>query len=338
MLEPYLWFVVTNRFTVAITLIVVMFAFNYCTWKLEWEISTIWKKLKISPTVRWAIFDASMSSLPELLTAFAWLLMLGNAGLEIGIWTIWWSAIFNILIIPAAVLLVYRWKEKITIEKKSVSRDSLFFLFSIIVFLLWLYFSQLWFMSIWLILTYIWYIVYLYFESLKHRKTNEEEVMEAYNEVKDKKINYITIIISLIIIYVMVESSVIVAERIWHKLNISMMVISLIVLAAITSIPDMLLSIKSSQKNQVNAWLSNAVWSNIFDICIWLWVPIFIGTSFMWLNPNPNFQENVYLFVFVIVSLVTYYAVLNTKKISKKSSFIFLILYFIFILFLIFVK
>lgn len=335
MLEKYLWFVATNRFTVIVTLILVMIILNYCTWKLESEISTIGKKLKISPSVRWAVFDASMSSLPELLTAFAWLMMLGNAWLEVWIWTIWWSALFNILIIPAAVLLVYRWKEKIKIEKSWIRRDSLFFIFSVIVFLLWLYFNQLLYMSIWLIITYILYIIYLYIESLKHRKVNQEEVMEAYKEVEGKKINYIIIILALFFIYVMVEASVVAAERIGHKLNISVMIISLVVLAAITSIPDTLLSIKSSQKWEVNAWLSNAVGSNIFDICIWLWVPIFIGISFMGLNPQVNFKENISLFIFVILSVFVYYIILNIKKISRKHSSVFLFLYIFTVLFLV---
>jgi Ca2+/Na+ antiporter len=45
-----------------------------------------------------------------------------------------------------------------------------------------------------------------------------------------------------------VEASVKAAERIGHQLGISMLVVSLVLLAGMTSIPDTLLSIKASKK------------------------------------------------------------------------------------------
>ncbi len=335
MLENYLWFITTNWLSIIITLTIVMIVLNYATDALEEEISTIWKKLKLPNSVRWAIFDASISSLPELLTAIAWLIILGSKWLEVGTWTIWWSALFNILIIPAAVLLVYKGKKTIQVDRWWIKRDSLFYIISIIIFLIWLYLNQLELMGIALVILYTLYVLYLYKQSLEHRKENEKEVQIAYDSVKNKKIWYTKIIIALIIIYISIEMAVVASKWIWDMLNISVLIVSLVILAWITSIPDTLLSIKSSKKWDINAWLSNAVGSNIFNICIWLWVPILIWTSFMWLEPEFDFNKNLNLFIFVIFATAIYFIILNLKNINKKNGYIFITLYILMIIYLI---
>lgn len=334
MLENYLWFVTINWLSVIITLVLVMIVLNYATDALEEEISIIWKKLRLPNSVRWAIFDASISSLPELLIALAWLIILGSKWLEVGTWTIWWSALFNILIIPAAVLIAYKWKKAIKVEKSWIKRDTIFYLISIFIFLIWLYFNQLVIMSIFLVILYGLYILYLYKQSLQHRKENEKEVQLAYDSVKNKNISYVKIIIALILTYISVEMAVVAAKWIWDILNISVLIVSLVILAWITSIPDTLLSVKSSKKWDVNAWLSNAVGSNIFNICIWLAVPILIWTTFMWLNPEFDFNENFNLFIFVILATVVYFILLNLKNISNKYGYIFIVLYIFMIIYL----
>lgn len=335
MLEQYLWFITTNWFTVIISLILIMIILNYATWVLEKEISTIWKKLKILPSVRWAIFDASMSSLPEFLTALVWLFILWEKWLEVGTWTIWGSALFNILIIPAAVLLAYNWKKPIKIDPSSIKRDSIFYFLSIIVILVWLYFNQLKITSIALITVYVSYIFYLYKQSLNHRNQYKESIEKDYENVKNIKISYLKIFIWLAIVYLGVEVAVSAAEWMWKELHVSTFIISLVVLAGITSIPDTMLSIKASNKWDVDAWFSNAVGSNIFDICIWLWVPMFIWTFFMWLHPVINFKDNFYLFMFVILATIIYLIVLNLNNISKKTWYALLILYILIIIYII---
>jgi len=335
MLEQYLWFVKINWLTIIISLVVAMIALNYATWILSNEISTIWKKLKIPTSVRWAIFDASMSSLPELLTSFAWLIILGSKWLEVGTWTIWWSALFNILIIPAAVLLTYNLGKPIKIHKWWIKRDSIFYTLSIIITIVGLWLNQLIFMSIALILFYVVYILYLYKQSLQHRKENTKKLELVYESVKNVKISYIKIFISSIIIYIGVELSVVAAQQIWNILNISVLIISLVLLSSITSIPDTLLSIKSTKKWDVDAGFSNAVGSNIFDICIWLGLPIFIWTVFMWLKPEIDFSKNFYMFIFIILATIIYFITINLKNINKKTGYVLILVYILIVIYLV---
>jgi len=339
MLEHYLWFITSSWYSVIISLIVIMIVLNYATTILEEQLSVIGKKLKIPASVRWATFDAISSSLPEFLTSLVGLILLGNAWLEVGIWTIWGSAIFNILIIPAFVLLFYKWVKEIKVEAWWVKRDTIFYVLSIFILLAWIYFNQLTLMWIALLILYAFYVYYLYKSSLKHRELNFEEVEKAFNSVKDKKIFYCKILLALVLIYIWVEASVTAATWIWEQLHISTLVISLVLLASISSIPDTLLSIKASKKWDIDAGLSNAVWSNIFDICIGLWLPIVIWTTLMNLNPKVDFNSQIWVFWFLFLSTIIYFVLLNWKKISKNYWFILIFLYIVFIAYLVlFVK
>ena len=316
-----------NWYTVILSFIVVMAVLNFATSKLEGELVVIWKKLKLPDWVRGGTFDAISSSLPELLTVFVWLMSFWAAGLEIWIWTVSGSAIFNILIIPFFSILAYKWVKKISPEKSGVNRDTIFYLFSIAVFLLWLYFWDLLIMSICLIWVYFWYLFVLFLDTEKNKKLSKKLVNEAFEEVKNTKISYWTIFYSLVLIYLWVEVAVACASFVWENLWISAMVVSLVILAAVTSIPDTLLSVKSAKKWMINASLSNAVGSNIFDICIWLWVPIFIWVAFLWLNPKVDFAQNAPIFVFLVASVIFYYWILQKKNIKKIDSLWFLMFY-----------
>ncbi len=336
MLEQYLWFISTNWLTVIVSLVVVMILLNLSAWLLEKELWILWRKLKIPGSVRWATFDAASSSLPEFLTALVWLMVLWNKWLEVWIGTIWWSAVFNILIIPAFVLLFYKGTQNIKISLWWIKRDSIFYILSILIFILGIFSWALTIMWIALILLYVVYLITLYKHSVKHRKTNEEEIEKAYTEVADKKVNYFLILLSLTLIYVWVEASVVAATWIWGTLHIGMLVVSLVLLAGITSIPDALLSVKSVQKWDIDAWMGNAVGSNIFDICIWLGLPILIWTLFMWLHPHINFNQNVSIFIFLLISVIMYFLILSKKWLWKKDSFFLLALYLLFIAYVVY--
>jgi Ca2+/Na+ antiporter len=99
-----------------------------------------------------------------------------------------------------------------------------------------------------------------------------------------------------------------------------------------------LLSVKASKKWDIDASLSNAVWSNIFDICIGLWVPIMIGIWIMWLNPKVDFSTQIPIFWFLIFSVIVYFLVLNIKNLNKKYSFVLLTLYLVFVGYLVYIS
>jgi cation:H+ antiporter len=111
----------------------------------------------------------------------------------------------------------------------------------------------------------------------------------------------------------------------------------LILLAWITSIPDTLLSVKSSKKWDADAGMSNAVGSNIFDICIWLGLPILIWTLAMWLKPEVNFNDNIGVFGFLMWSVLIYFLLLSKKNLWKKDGIYLLLVYLVFIAYIVYI-
>jgi len=335
-----------------------MYVIYFSTLLLEKELNNIWLKLNLSPEIRWATFDAISSSAPELITSIIWLLILSNAQewFNITIWTIWWSAVFNILIIPAFVILYYKyktvhtWKSKcIKHIKKSVSvfknslnnekienkyewnkRDMLIYMISINILIFWLIFNQLLLMSIWLISLYIYYIYLL----KKDNKWNKEKIDD--NKRQNIKIKYSKLFISIFFIYISIKILIDIINVTWNIHWISSFILSMIIIATITSIPDTILSVKSSIKWDMEAWLTNAVWSNIFDICIWIWLPTMIFILFY--NKHIEFNGNLQLslFIFLIFSIFLHYFIFKNKNIKKSYAYIFLFSYLIYLLFILY--
>ena len=91
----------------------------------------IQKKRKLPESVKAAVIDAIASSFPEFCVAVIAVIILGRA--EVGISSIVGSALYNVLVIPAAAGLMA--PTAMTINKEVVWRDNLYYL-GVVVFLL----------------------------------------------------------------------------------------------------------------------------------------------------------------------------------------------------------
>ncbi|MFY0605484.1 MAG: hypothetical protein JXR10_02145 [Cyclobacteriaceae bacterium] len=77
----------------------------------------------------------------------------------------------------------------------------------------------------------------------------------------------------------------------FHGLGIPVMFVALILASAASSFPDTIISIKDAQRGQYDDAISNALGSNIFDICFALGFPLFIFT--LMYGPIPMSPEMV---------------------------------------------
>lgn len=314
-----LTFVTTNWIYVIITLIVATYLISVAADKLWEELELVWKKLKLPWTVRGATFDAVASSIPELVTSIIGILVLKSFdGIALG--TVAGSWIFNILIIPILAILAYKGSEKIKIHNWGVNRDALFYFLSIMIFIMWFALNMLLLMSILLVSLYIGYIVVLYVHSKRHKEELTEEDLEELKEAEDSKVSYFTIGWTLVVIYLAIEFAVNSALFISDSLGVPILVTSLIILAALTSIPDAILSIKSSKRGDIDGALSNAVGSNIFDINIGLGAPLMVAIIFFDFNPQIELGWNIFLFAFLLASLFITYYVVKKKEIRKSDT------------------
>lgn len=124
----------------------------------------------------------------------------------------------------------------------------------------------------------------------------------------------------------------------FHGLGIPVMFVALILASAASSFPDTIISIKDAQKGQYDDAISNALGSNIFDICFALGFPLFI---FCLINgPIPMSEEMVELsgelrFLLWLLTLAVLVIFVIGKSIGRVKAILLLVLYFLFVLYVI---
>ncbi|OPJ55585.1 sodium:calcium antiporter [Alkalithermobacter paradoxus] len=321
---------INNYWVAIIVLFTMSYIINKAADKLGDALRTLGVKLRVPNTVRGAIFDATSSSFPEFSTAMIAVLIYKDFG-NIGIPTIAGSGMFNILLIPMLSILAYKGKSVLTVERHGIYRDMFFYTASILTLCFFTYFGKLTvFAGMILVSIYVCYIIVLYIETLKYRKN----LRNFSNTEDDEDLNMgnleiiVTLITTSTIIWICCEAIVKSALVISSTFNIPPFLVSVIILAACTSIPDSLLSVKSARRGDVDGAISNAVGSNIFNICICLGVPIIIAGK----DLAVSFGQSLVTYEFLLISMVVTSCILLKKEgIDKKDGYLMLLVYLIFV-------
>ena len=118
-----------------------------------------------------------------------------------------------------------------------------------------------------------------------------------------------------------------------HHLGIPAAIIGLTILAAGTSIPDLLSSVIASRRGMGNMALSNAIGSNTFDILIGLGVPWLL---YIWLSGSNVGVETDSLITSVLLlfsTVILLGVILIAKKfvLDRKVGFFFILIYVIYL-------
>tara|TARA_B100001093_G_scaffold508320_1_gene570295 strand:+ start:890 stop:2047 length:1158 start_codon:yes stop_codon:yes gene_type:complete len=249
------------------------------------------EKHKLPESIKAAVIDAIASSFPEFCVAVIAVILLGRA--EVGISSIVGSALYNVLIIPAAAGLVAKGPMKI--GKEVVWRDSLMY-FGVVILLLvaLLAFPNAWGLGVaaLFILAYVGYIFWLNIDYRKHKRNlahedtdvsvsedadASDEGEESELEIRDESHAWKWILGMMLVMglasHILVEASI----QLGDLLGIDAVIMGFIVIAAGTSVPDTVLSVLSAKRGNYDAAISNVFGSNIFDICICLSVPILMA-------------------------------------------------------------
>ena len=119
-----------------------------------------------------------------------------------------------------------------------------------------------------------------------------------------------------------------------HGLGIPVMFVALILASAASSFPDTIISIKDAQRGQYDDAISNALGSNIFDICFALGFPLFIFT--LMYGPIPMSQEMVDLsselrFLLWLLTALVLIIFITGGYIGRLKAAVLLVLYFMFV-------
>ena len=303
---------------VALGYLSIIVILSYVIWATSesFERASSYLGRNMAPGIRGATINAIGSSMPELLTAIFFLSIAGDEeGFAGGFGTMMGSALFNLLIIPSAVLgtLIYTKQKEDVLNRlsarKSLWRDAIFLLVAQGLLLILVRPVMYWWNGLFLMLFYGFYIWFLLARNRQESKGTVETIWKGekgtsgYSNTKERTILSTTIrldiyglftqkkgvngirawmILAIALLFMGTSCLFLVylCEELGALLNIPILVIALVIAASATSVPDLFISVRDAKKGNTEDALSNALGSNIFDICFALGLPIFLYVLF----------------------------------------------------------
>jgi len=327
------------------------------------EIASDFLGRKMPPGIKGATLNAIASSMPEFLTTIFFLFYLRDAeGFSGGLGVTSGSALFNLLIIPASVVLILYTAGKgrqIVLNKKVLLREGLVLLISQVVFVNFLFRGELLARhGLILVLIYLLYLIMLWV--ITRRKKTGDPGFKLHLEEKHHSI--LQRLLTLDITRLILHNRGMNTHRAWLLLGISTLVmtfgtwllvyatdlfgevtdiplifVAVVLSAAATSVPDTIISIKDAKKGNYDDALSNALGSNIFDIAFALGLPVLMynliyGES-MTLNADVlDFTKEVWVFL-LFATLIALLIMLIGKRFHRRKAFLLLGIYALFLVF-----
>jgi Ca2+/Na+ antiporter len=324
----------------------------------------------LSEGVRGATINAIGSSMPELFTTLFFLFILKDKdGFAGGIGTTAGSAIFNGMIIPAVVILIVVFKRinsSVTVSRKVLLRDGISLLICELILIFLLGGKTLtWLHGVVLMALYGIYVTYMLTTMKKSDSDIVKEIIDEEGEQEDDDefknqgffINLITLNLEPIFIkseinfsnawYLLIAAMTVIGsaclllvkscEWLGDELNVPIYFVAVILASAATSVPDTILSMKDAQKGNYDDAVSNALGSNIFDVCFALGFPLFLFTIIygpieMSIDTVTNVAElRILLFILTLIAFIIYIA---TPKLGGVSAFLLLLIYIAFTLYI----
>lgn len=317
-------------------------------------IDIIANKLKISSDAAGATLLAMGSSAPEFFTSLVAVLgITGGDHADIGAGAIVGSAIFNVLVIIGVAAMF----KTVTIQWQPVSRDLAFY---VITILLLLYVFRDGAVTIQeAIMFVITYGIYV-FSVTKWRNWFSYDDVPAPEEVESIPVNgiqgsihkglqlvlpdvhknphryIVTFLMCIAFIaglsWLLVEQVVFIADT----LHINATFLALTVLAAGTSVPDLIGSIVVAKQGRGDMAVSNAIGSNIFDVLFGLgfpWLVVLAWRGGTIAVGNENLQSSVILLFATVIAIITM-LIARRWKIGRYSGLLLVGLYIAYCIFI----
>ena len=332
----------------------------------------------MAPGIRGATINAIGSSMPELFTAIFFLSIAGNEeGFAGGFGTMVGSALFNLLIIPSAVLgtLLYTKQKTVSLHnlatRKSLWRDAIFLLIAQGLLLVLVQPEMHWWHGLLLMLFYGVYLVFLMKqnssspESVEHKSKPKEDVTEKDIDEKErsllahairldfyslftqnKGINalraWVTLFTAMLFMGISCLILVYLCEELGMLWDIPILVVALVIAASATSVPDLFISVRDANKGNTADALSNALGSNIFDICFALGLPVFLyvllndnGVLYAFIHKEDWAFSVILRWVLILLTVPAIFLLITPKLGLRQKSFGLVALYGLFIFFVI---
>jgi cation:H+ antiporter len=314
------------------------------TWKgsvaLEQSAGRLATRYRLPAIVQGSLVVAVGSSFPELTTAIAASALHGE--FELGMATIVGSAIFNILVIPGISALV---GGKLTIDIMLVYRDAQFYLTSIAVLLLAFSFALIYEpvagtplageMTRWIALIPLaLYGLYLFLQqqeahTSRGREPKHERLMKPPSGSASK--DWLLLTLGLALVVAGVEGLLRTAIWLGNTLGTPSFIWGATVVAAATSVPDALISVRSAKRGEGDISIGNVLGSNIFDLLVAIPAGILVvGSAVI------HFGVAAPLMAVLTFATVVLFTFVRTRlQINRAEAILLLLLYALFLLWLI---
>ncbi len=299
-------------------------------------------------------------------------------GFSGGIGTTAGSAIFNSMIIPAFVILVVIFTgvaSNIKISRKVIRRDGFALIFAELVFIVLISGSKLdWWHGFILMVLYVIYLVYMFTTmkkpniihphhvgDMKLHENDDQGIMMAiltfdlHRIIIGKKDMSIVNAWTLLLIstfwiafvcLLLVQACEWIGSDVYtipylgtfQGLNIPIMFVAVILASAASSVPDTIISMNDARKGNYDDAISNALGSNIFDICFALGFPLFVYTLIH--GPIIMHEEIINLsselrMLLLLLTVLAFSVYVFRKIINEMQAYLLLGIYFIFTLYVI---
>ncbi|WP_203218756.1 hypothetical protein [Vibrio sp. S11_S32] len=317
----------------------------------------------MSEGVKGATINAIGSSMPELCATMVFLFLFNDTGgFAGGIATTAGSAVFNTMIIPAVSILtaikIFK-LSAVNVSKKVILRDGIALITIELILIVTIGEHLTWWHGLMLMSLYIIYIAYM-LTNMKKSHHAEYSIAEAEEEEQDKVssenalMSWLTLdlenavigerkttnqnawallIVSTFFIALSCYLLVLGCELLGHELGLKSYFVAVIIAAAASSVPDTILSVRDAKKGNYDDAVSNALGSNIFDICFALGLPLFLytiinGPIFMPIDMVDNVGElRVLLLLLTIAAFILFYF---GKALGKAKAYTLIGLYIFF--------
>lgn len=321
----------------------------------------------LSEGVKGASINAIGSSMPELFATFVFLfLFTDTSGFAGGIGTTAGSAVFNTMIIPAASIIAALKMFKLTsipVSKKVILRDGLALIAIEFVLIVTIGATLKWWHGLMLMLLYLGYVGYMFASMEKQTGDDAEEEEEDEEDDNDPSSNRLLAFLKLDLEAAVIGSNDIKTANAWvllsiatsfiavacyflvygcellgHAVGIEGYFVAVVIAAAASSVPDTILSIKDAKKGNYDDAVSNALGSNIFDICFALGLPLFLftliyGDISMPVEMVAHVSElRILLLALTVAAFFIFYFGAGT---GKKKAYALLSLYVLFTLYIV---
>lgn len=310
-------------------------------------IDVLAKRMRLSSDAAGATLLAMGSSAPEFFTSLIAVVGLAGSGhADVGAGTIVGSAIFNILVIVGASATF----KAVKLQWKPVLRDQLFYVITILL-LLWAFWDGKIVLAeaLTFVATYCFYvfIVVNWRKWLKYDEVAAPEIVEEKQRgqlqalthrllsfvipdpVKKPRLYVLSFVVSILAIaalsWLLVQQVVVLADA----LHINPTFLALTVLAAGTSVPDLVGSIVVAKQGRGDMAVSNAVGSNIFDVLFCLGLPWIVALA---LHPGSiavstaNLNSSIFLLLATVVATL-FLLVLRNWRIGHRSGLLLIAMY-----------